>query len=82
MNPNNKIKKRYTKTERINDLITALNELRKSQGKPTVKRCWTGAGHWLKTEEEIYKTVGSIFTKDDEFIGFLQGLLCTDQELL
>lgn len=67
--------KRYTKADKIKDLILALNELRKREGKTPVVRCWTGIGHWLKTEEDNYKAIGSIYTKDDEFIGFLQGLL-------
>lgn len=70
--------KRYTKAMKIKDLILALNELRKKQGKPTVTRCWTGLGHWLKTDEENYKSIGGIFTNTDEFIGFLQGLLNTE----
>jgi hypothetical protein len=67
-----------TKMDTINDLITQLNKLRVSQHKPVVVRAWTGLGHWLKTNEENYHSVGGIFTKDDEFIGFLEGLLYTE----
>lgn len=70
--------KKYTKSEKIKDLIIALNELRIKEGKTPVIRRWTGAGHWLKTNETNYKSIGGIFTNDNEFIGFLQGLLCND----
>jgi hypothetical protein len=53
---------------------TELNHLRQKQGKKPVELCWTGAGHWLKTIERDYKSVGGIFVSNDEFIGFLQGL--------
>lgn len=67
--------KRYTKAQQIEDLISALNEKRKRANKIPVKRCWTGAGHWLKTEEKEYKSIGGIYTSDDKFIGFLEGML-------
>jgi len=66
---------KYTKTLQIFDLIKSLNEQRAEKGLPLVSRQWTGAGHWLKTEEENYKTIGRIFITDDLFIGFLEGLL-------
>ena len=42
--------KKFTKMDRINNLVECLNLVRKEQGKPEVERCWTGAGHWLKTQ--------------------------------
>jgi hypothetical protein len=66
---------RYTKMDNIKDLILSLNEKRSKEGKVAVSRQWTGLGHWLKTEEENYKSLGGIFTSDDKFIGFLEGLL-------
>ena len=66
---------RYTKAEKIKDLVDSLNRQRAKRGKPLVSRRWTGAGHWLKTEESNYHSIGPIFTKDDEFIGFLEGLI-------
>jgi hypothetical protein len=68
--------KRYGKSEQVNDLIKAFNEKRKKENKPLVSRQWTGLGYWLKTEEIEYKAIGRIYTSDDMFIGFLEGLLC------
>jgi len=67
--------KRYTKAEQIKDLILALNELRVKQGKVKLIRCWTGAAHWLRTVGDNYKSVGAMYSNDDRFIGFLEGLL-------
>jgi len=69
--------KRYTKAERIKDLIAVLNEKRKSQGLPVVSREWTGAGHWLKVPMKggDYSSLGDIYTNDERFIGFLEGLI-------
>ena len=67
--------KKYTKADNIKDLVTAFNEKRVREGKCTVSRCWTGAGHWLKTDEKQYRSFGGIYTSDDKFIGFLEGLL-------
>lgn len=66
---------RYTKAQKIADLIIALNEQRNRKGLVPVSRAWTGLGHWLKTEEEPYRCIGRIFVGDDLFIGFLEGLL-------
>lgn len=66
---------RHTKADRMADLIAELNHLRVLHGKPEVERAWTGAGHWLKTKEQNYKSIGGVFVRDDEFIGFLEGLI-------
>ncbi len=66
---------KYTLAHEMDDLIISLNVIRKEQGKVVVQRCWTGAGHWLKTIETDYRSLGGIFTNDREFIGFLRGLL-------
>jgi len=66
--------KRITKMDTITDLIVELNRQRTLQNKPLVTREWTGAGHWLKPANS-YNSIGGIFTKDDEFIGFLEGLV-------
>ena len=70
--------KRYTKMDHIADLIAELNRQRALQNKPLVTREWTGAGHWLKAGDKSYHSLGGIFTKDDEFIGFLEGLTYTE----
>ena len=59
----------------MRDLVAALNDKRNKKGLPLVSRQFTGAGYWLKTEEEKYKCIGRIFTSNDMFIGFLEGLL-------
>ena len=68
---------RYTKAENIKDLIEALNEKRTRRRLPAVSRQWTGAGHWLREPvgSNEYRSMGGIFTNDDRFIGFLEGLL-------
>jgi len=67
---------KHTKMDTINTLIEELNSVRKEQGKPEVTRCWTGVGHWLKRGDKTnYSSLGGIFTNDNEFIGFLRGLL-------
>lgn len=71
--------KRRTKNGTMIDLISQLNSIRQYQGKPFVTREWTGVGHWLKTDEDNYKSVGGIFTNDDEFIGFLRGLILASE---
>lgn len=68
---------RYTKATLIEDLIIALNEKRKKQNLPPVRRGWTGVKHWLMTDEKEYKAIGRMFN-DDEFIGFLEGLLAQE----
>ena len=70
--------KRETKIYRINDLIITLNEKRTRENKPTVSRQWTGLGHWLKTNEPNYKTIGRIYTDSNMMIGFIEGLLWTE----
>lgn len=68
--------KRYTRMDRITDLISALNEKRAREGKTAVSRQWTGAGHWLKIEtRDGHYISGAIYTSSDGFIGFLEGLL-------
>lgn len=67
--------KKITKMDTIDELIKQLNKIRESNTKSVVVRRWTGAGHWLKTVEDKYKSIGGIFTSDDEFIGFLRGLI-------
>lgn len=69
--------KRYTKMQNIADLLITFNEQRVKEGKSPVELCWTGAGHWLKTKIKgnDYKAFCGIFTNDDQFIGFLEGLL-------
>ena len=69
--------KRYTKSQQIEDLIIALNEMRERKGLQKVARFWTGLGHKLHTVEENSsntKWIGTHFN-DDGFIGFLNGLL-------
>lgn len=67
--------KRYTKADLIEDLLEALNEHREKNGLIKVRKGWTGAGHWLMTDEKEYKNIGNIYTSDEGFIGFLEGLL-------
>ncbi|MDD5356442.1 MAG: hypothetical protein PHY56_07905 [Candidatus Omnitrophica bacterium] len=67
-----------SRVQLINDLIVTLNEKRIKENKVTVSRQWTGLGHWLKTNEPNYKTVGRIYTSNDLFIGFLEGLLWSE----
>lgn len=67
--------KKYTKLDQINDLITALNELRGREGKKPVKRFWTGLAHRIHTIEEPTTWIGTHYFKDGEFIAFLEGLL-------
>lgn len=69
--------KKYSKSEQVKDLIDAYNEKRTKENKPLVSRQRTGLGYWLKTEEIDYKIIGRIYTSDNMFIGFLEGLLCT-----
>lgn len=69
--------KRYTKGQQIQDLLVALNEKRKRENKIPVRRGWTGVAHWLMTDEEQYKAIGTLQNSDDKFIGFLEGLLVT-----
>jgi len=66
---------RINKMDRMEYLIDVLNAKRQDEHKPLVKRAWTGAGHWLCTIEDDYHSVGDIFINDDEFIGFLEGLI-------
>lgn len=67
--------KRYTISQQIEDLMKALNEFRVKNNKIPVRRGWTGAGHWLMTDEKDYKAIGSIYCNDKEFIGVLQGMM-------
>lgn len=67
--------KKYTKADRIADLIIALNEYRAKHGKIAVKRGWTGVAHWLMTDEQEYKSIGGMYLSDDAFIGFLEGMM-------
>jgi hypothetical protein len=69
--------KRFTKRNKMDELISTLNNQRKEAGRAQVELCWTGAGHWLKTIETNYQSIGGIFVNDDEFIGFLEGLTFT-----
>jgi len=71
--------KKNTNTGTITDLILVLNSQRNSKNLPPVRRCWTGAGHWLleptpEKGEGEYRNMGGIFVSDDRFIGFLEGL--------
>ena len=67
---------RYTKAERIKDLVEELNQQRAKQGKLPVTREWTGCAHWLKESRgKSYCSMGGNFVGDDRFIGFLEGLI-------
>ena len=64
----------------INFLIAELNSRRIDEHKSKVIREWTGSGNWLRTDEKYYRSVGDVFTNDDEFIGFLRGLIFVDHK--
>jgi hypothetical protein len=66
---------RTTKAEEIKGLIEDLNKLREKEGLIPLERCWTGLGHWLRESKIDGRSYGGIFVKDDEFIGFLEGLI-------
>lgn len=66
--------KKY-KIESIDMLISNINAERELIGKCPVERAWTGIGYWLKTVEPNYKAIGGIYTSEDGFIGFLEGLM-------